>query len=469
MGRSESVFQRDYWLGSVDPRPLALLRIGVGVTILHDLLDYTRDLRAFLTDDGMLPRSIRREWWAVSVFDWVGSVTGVSIVFALGFAAVLAFTVGYRTRIATALSWVFLASLNNRNYYVTDGGDDLARILLFWGFFAELGAAYGVDAARRAKKIVDVPAFGLRLLQLQVAMLYLAAGRLKFRAGWLRINAIYQTLQLDGFVRPAGAWLGRHPSLCRMTTISVMVLEVAFAFLAFSPWLVPWARAGAIACGTIVQLGILLTMRVGIFTELMLWVAVLWLLPEWLDRAEGWVRRRLRRSARADERPSAAIASSRAWRIVHAVVAVQFVLAIWDIWVGGRFPLPKAIQDERIALGVVAKYGLFDSVWDIPRWDAPGVLDDGRPTEVLSVAAPGARPREAATRFSRWNKFTFKERDFAFHFPELGDYLCRKYDEVTGARLSSFTLVDDLTPPHDVAGAAPPAKHRILWRQTCSR
>jgi hypothetical protein len=459
--RSENPFTRAYWLGTVDPRPLAIVRIGLGLAILHDLVDYTRDLRAFITDEGMLPRGAVTDWWTWSVFDWVGSPAAVSVVYALGFAVVVAFTVGFQTRVATVLAWLFLSSLHHRNYYVTDGGDDLARILLFWGMFADLGAAYSLDARKRATRVTDVPAFGLRVMQAQIAMLYFLAARMKIRMGWLKGAAIYETLQLDGFVRPLGAWLGQHPALCKGATLATLFLELVFAFLAYSPWAVKWCRAGTVACGVAVQLGILFTMRVGIFTELTLCAALLWLQPEWIDRLERLARKK------EDARPAAVRVASRAWQAVHALVAVQLILAVWDPWVGRRFPLPKVVRDERLAIGIVQPYGLFDVVYDIPRWDAPGKLEDGHDVEVLSVAAPGARPRGAGVFFSRWNKFTFKEREHPFLFAELGAYLCRTYDERTGATLASFTLIDDQTPARAPGAQQEPAKPHVMWEETC--
>ena len=96
------------------------------------------------------------------------------------------------------------------------------------------------------------------------------------------------------------------------------------------------------------------------------------------------------------------------------------------------------------------------------------MLADGTPVDVLAVVAPGAEPRGPALSFSRWNKFTFKEREHPFLFPQLGAYLCRGYEErVPGAKLASFTLVDDATPPRGEDGAPVAPRHREMWHWTC--
>jgi Vitamin K-dependent gamma-carboxylase len=467
MARSENPFTQSFWLGTVDPRPFALFRIALGLSVLHDLVDYTRDLRAFITDDGIVPRGAVHDWRTWSVFDLVGSVPAVWAVFVLGVVAVVAFTVGYRTRIATIASWLFLLSLHHRNYYVTDGGDELTHILFFYGMFTDLGAAYGVDATRRATRVTDIPAFGPRLLQLHVAFLYFVAARLKFRAGWLHNDGIFAALQLDGFVRPPGAWMLASPAFCRIATKLILAMEFLFPFTAFAPWSPRRTRAVAIALGLAIQTGILVTMRVGIFTEVMLAVVLLWVQPEWIDRAEAFVRARWSRSP--DERPVASIPAPRGAHALYGLLALQFVLAQWDAFAGGRLPLPKWIHNERDLISIVQPAGLFNVNYDIPRWSAPGRLADGREVDVLAVAAPDAQPRGSGIRFSRWNKFTFKDRDYPYLFPELTTYLCRTFDERSpGARLVSFTLVKDLTPRRDDDGAPPlPSTRHVLWEGTC--
>jgi hypothetical protein len=323
-----------------------------------------------------------------------------------------------------------------------------------------------MDALRRPTRVTQVPAFGLRLLQLQIAVLYFCASRLKYRLGWLHGDNIFLTLQLDGFTRPLGAVLAQYPALCRLATKAILGMEFLFAFAAFSPVAIRSSRAVAVALGLMIQLGILLTMRVGVFTEAMLAVVFLFLLPEWIDRVEAWVRSR--RAIPADTRPESAT-ECPPWRhATNAMVLLQFVFAIWAMFAGRRFPLPRVISNEIHLLDVEAKYGLFDLTYAIPRWEAPGQLVDGTPVEVLSVVAPGAMPRGPAIRYSRWNKFTFKEREHPFLFPELGAYFCRKYDEETGGpKLASFTLIDRAQPPRPPSGAADPADERIMWRQIC--
>ena len=65
--------------------------------------------------------------------------------FCAAFFLILLF-LGYRTRLATFVSWIFLISLHNRNPIILQGGDIFVRALLFWALFLPLGAKFSIDA-----------------------------------------------------------------------------------------------------------------------------------------------------------------------------------------------------------------------------------------------------------------------------------------------------------------------------------
>lgn len=463
----ESPLRLAFWLGDVDPRPLALFRVGFGLALLHDLFDLSVDLRAFLTDEGLLPRGAQAEPRAWTLFDLVGSQAAVAALFALGVLVVVAFTLGFHTRLATALSLLFLTSVHNRNLYVVDGGDDLVRILLFLCLFTDLGRAWSLDVRLGRKVRGPAPALGLRALQLHLALLYFVAARLKFRQRWLTTNPIYQVLQLDGFTRPPGKLLMRSPLLCRLSGVAVVAMEWLFGFFAFSPWKIPIARALAILCGVGVQLGILLTMRVGVFTEVLLVSNALLLQPAWLDRLEARWSKQPTPPATSVQSGSPASLTTPLRIAGAAVLAFYFASSAWGPFIGSRVKEPWVLTAPRRWLWLEQPFGLFDVVYDVPLWSAPGVQADGTLVDVLEVAEPHLIGK-VGVGFSRWYKFTFKERERPFRLPELGRYLCRAYEEKTGARLRSFTLVETLTPPSLPGQPAGPARHRDLLRQECA-
>ena len=98
-----------------DLRSLAALRIAIASLILLDLALRLPEIDLFYTDQGLLPRSINPTPLAVfplSVHGYAGSYAFELLLFvvAFGFAAMM--LVGYRTRLATAVSWIWLFSMS---------------------------------------------------------------------------------------------------------------------------------------------------------------------------------------------------------------------------------------------------------------------------------------------------------------------------------------------------------------------
>src|SRR5262249_54026650 len=133
----------------LDPRSLAVLRIGIGIVLLFNLTTLLPDVPAFYTDHGMLSRErcshLTNEeqstyppyWLSLHMLDgrseWQYALFGVMVVCAL------AVIIGYRTQTALFLSWALLVGLQARNPLILCGGDQLLRCLLFWCLFLPLG------------------------------------------------------------------------------------------------------------------------------------------------------------------------------------------------------------------------------------------------------------------------------------------------------------------------------------------
>jgi hypothetical protein len=468
-GETENPLRLAHWLGQVDPRPLAIFRIGCGCILLHDLFDYSRDFRAFLTDDGIVPRSILSDPAAWSIFRVAGEPWAVAALFAITVAAELAFTLGLFTRLATVASWVMLTSLHNRNPYILDGGDVLARILLFFAMFSDLGACWSLDTLWRGRPAGPARAIGPRLMRYHLAALYGVTAWQKFHHGnlhgdWIQGETIYKALQLKGFVRPLGALLGTHPAICAALTRTVIFLEAAFPLLALSPFAVKRARAGAMVANALVQLGILMTLRVGIFTELTLWTGMLYLQPEWLDALERWMKRGREAPLSSAAWANRTLAPASAAQMVLAALLV-LQLASADLGWVTHLRQPRFALIWRHWLGIDQPWDLFGEISSVIEWEAPGRREDGTPVDVLAVAEPGL-VAQVRVRFSRW--YIFEEPDRHTHFETLGPYLCRAFDEADhGPRLQSFTLVRHSHPPRASQGPEPPVTSETLWVQEC--
>ncbi len=472
----ESFLHRSFWLGQVDARPISLLRIAVGMVVLIDLGERLADFHSFYTDAGIivpvgpLPRALG-SW---SIF-WLAGAPGPALaVFVVGFACALAFTVGYRARLANVLLWVFMVSLHHRNPYVSDGGDTVIISLLFWSMFGDPGARVSLDVrlGRRQRRDL-VPAAPLRILQLQVALIYLVTFFAKSGPTWWHGTAVGLALSNTDWTRGLGPALASHPGLSAAMTYGTLAIEAAFPLLVLSPWRTTATRAVAIALGAALHAGIFATLRVGVFSLVMPASYLVYVAPTWLDRLQAWAWRRGPRAvpaviatpARSPPGPPAG--ARRAEKVWLAVLACQFGLVACEQVVRATSArLPEPIAWELRLVAQRQNWRMFSP--DVPTldvfWHAPGVLADGQTVELTRVVAPQLNQRGGFV-YSRWRRL---RSSLASADPEivhaLGRYLCRRWNgEVPGPRLLRFELAADAIPL--APGVSP--HHAVALRQEC--
>jgi predicted DCC family thiol-disulfide oxidoreductase YuxK len=260
-------------LFAVDLRSLALTRIAVGSLLMIDLISRSRELRAFYSDDGLVPRnaiyeSLPRAWY-VSLHFLSGRAEIEALMFLLAGVFALMLILGYKTRLASFWSWLLLASLHARNPYVVHGGDSLMRMLSFWGIFVPWGARYSIESAlniARHNLPKAVFSIGTVALILQMPIVYFFTGLLKNGREWRHdFTAISYVLKAPDFAFRLGSGLASFPSVLKVATASTLVLEVGGALLLLSPFFTRTSRAVAIVGFLILQVGFLLTIKLGMF------------------------------------------------------------------------------------------------------------------------------------------------------------------------------------------------------------
>src|SRR5690606_39512124 len=106
----------------LDLRSLAIFRIGIGYLLLSDLGTRALDLRAHYTDVGILTRERLVGGWGQKLFyslhTFGGDTTSQAALFAVATVFAAMYFVGYRTRLASIVSWILLCSVQGRNYIV---------------------------------------------------------------------------------------------------------------------------------------------------------------------------------------------------------------------------------------------------------------------------------------------------------------------------------------------------------------
>ena len=217
------------WWTRVDPRPAGLLRIGFGLVVLWTFVGFAWDARAFWTDEGMwLPDMAREEfggllghlwdprhgfehWWSplllpygkLTILHYWSPPWLVFTLYALALISLALMTAGLWTRVTTVLAWVFVLQLYRYQPMYFSGGDRVIQDFLFLGMLSHWGAAYSLDARRARERPGEreIPAWPLRLMMLQLAVIYCATGLFKSGPAWAHGEALYYALNLDHFYR----------------------------------------------------------------------------------------------------------------------------------------------------------------------------------------------------------------------------------------------------------------------------
>ena len=307
-GRVRRLWLR-FWFDPADLVALAVFRIGLGsLWIVILLISYPNWLR-FYGPDGVIPLWLITadpyfDGGRLSLFFHTRSDFTTMLVFWFALASAVAFTVGWKTRIATVCLYAVVISMTNRAPSIVHGEDQITRPLLFLACFAPLGARLSLDAWRR-RDIVVASRWSQRLLQITVAAVYLFSMPAKPAddRAWIDGTAVY-------YVMASGNW-ARFPELAQpfysgivsaLATYGTLLVEGAFVVLAW------WGRTRLFAIGALAFLHLVLAVILlnVVFFNLAMVVALTLFVPgtvvtEWSRR--GWaaadaLRARLRGSAK---------------------------------------------------------------------------------------------------------------------------------------------------------------------------
>lgn len=412
--------------------------MGIAAVVLLDLAIRSTDLEAHYSNQGVLPiAALLEHTWTPYQFSLHTSsgLWQVQALLFLGAAGIAgALLLGYQTRLATLASWVLLVSLQNRNTLIGQGGDDLLRMLLFWGIFLPWGRVWSLDARQYPPlERLDYASAATVAYIGQLALLYWCTALLKSGAEWSHDGtALYYALSLDQLVLPGGRLLYPHPALLRWLTFATWYTELLLPFALFIPVGVRWWRLLVIGVLVGFHLGISLTLYVGLFFVINL-VSVLGLLPplaldwltprlaphaarvrRWHGRLPTWQlpwRLRLERTQPAHPRTRPLL------RQVREAVVVSFLFYVgwWNLAeVAGasRRGLPLPMRWLGYLLRTDQHWGMFapnvfkDDGWYVLEGTTTQgqVLDLNRRGNPVSYAKPAAVV--ALFRNDRWRKYS---------------------------------------------------------------
>lgn len=263
---------RRLWLQKSDPRGAGVLRILLGITVFWTMADLLLVGRALFTDEGLwLTEMARHKYGAVlktqwdpehglehwtDIFDIVWNKWTIlhvrsdpQFVFTIWGCCLLSCLLmifGVWTRVTTILTWILVNQLYNYSPVYYAGGDTVLRCMLFLSIFLRWGEAYSIDSWLRRRRAVlkggskgvpghrPIPQWPMRLMMMQLAIIYCSTGLLKSGRTWIDGSAIYYAMQLDHFYRVPTTglttflyWAGP----LRVATVVVHWWEILFPLL----------------------------------------------------------------------------------------------------------------------------------------------------------------------------------------------------------------------------------------------
>lgn len=468
-----------FWTGQADVGPVALFRVVYGVLVFNWFWQLLPNLAPFFSDEGMLPRTSQVTFFGAhfTLLNAAGATWQVAMFWALALGAAIALAVGFHTRTAAFATFIALASFSLRNPMMGDASDQVFRATAFWLGFTASGDRYSVDAWSRARR-GDPPsghawALPIRLLELQLAWIYLATGLEKMGGGlWRDGLAVFYSLQLEHtFARPWASQLAHNVDLTRVATQLTLVVELAFLPLSFLPYVRQLGRIIAALAASGLHLSILLFMNVGNFPLVMLAGLIPFVPPSWVDRVAA----RLRLPAR--DRGIGAAEPTRAWaRAAGGAGLGVLALTVFSTSLPPYVAVarPGGVDQALIYADLVQKWNMFAP--DPPTADGwlriPAVLADGTRIDLATGGPPGDEPLYADPLYSRWTKVTEwiaapAGADYRQEYSRMYCRLRNLHLQPGSVPIESFDLVyyeRTLPPP---GGSAPPIRAITLGSHHC--
>jgi hypothetical protein len=492
----ENSLRSPYWVGEIDLRPVALFRIALGAFVLFDLFEFTPNLRAWFSDEGVFPRAAFLSSWArgprLCLLDAFGAPPMVWVYWGLAVLAATAMMIGYRSRWAAALSFILVAGFQERLPPLFDGSDSVLRLMLFWHLFTRSGNVWSIDALQAASAgrplSAKGPALPVRILQSQIGWVYFCSVFFKEQGSfWRDGTAVHYVMHLTGvFTHPWAAPIGDSKALVMIGTYGTLALEATFLFLIHSPLWHRQLKALALIGGTMLHGAIGLTMAIGHFSYMMPMMYLPMFERDWTQSVVSFIHRRLPKgwdafwASLADRLPQGS--PPRVWaphyqKLAMAAVAFAFVCVSW-------YSLPaqaKRFMPGPLVTGV--EYASLWSSWDMfapeplhtdYRLTAQGELEDGRPINVFGDLFRRAKGESGEFRghfFTRWWKYEENVIGGNQTLPlEWGRFICREHNyhlKPGEPRLHTFSLTKESVDIPKFDQPWPEPRREVVWNHQC--
>jgi len=435
-------------LFSLDLRSIAFFRILYGILILYDLADRARNLTAHYTDAGVMPREavLEHDWldYVFSIHMMNGEPYFQGILFLINALFALFLIVGFKSRIALFVCWIFLHSLHVRNSMITTGGDIVLRMMMFWAIFLPIGKMWSVDSFLNKRSQsnplfssddeaetnqTNYQYFSLATVAFLVQMLSIYFFSVFCKTGdtWLNGEAVYYALMLDQYNTPLGRWLSQFGWLTTGLTYFTLILEKYGLLLFFVPYKWQWFRLLGVALFTSLHVGFIFTLHLGlfpwicIFAWVALWPPLVWnllakinILKQLTDKFSHFASQILEKFIHLNW--LIPLPTKRwDWGIIGSIIVCFFMISVvwWNMYRLNWVSMPQPLKDTVRYTRINQKWGMFapnpsrsDGWYVVEGHFSDGINRNLITGDVLDESA-FEKPQNIAGQFNthRWRKF----------------------------------------------------------------
>ena len=267
-------YHQEVWHNPIRAETYAILRIVVAFCLLMDqLVQFLPNLEFFYGPTGFAPvetmeTHVLYYWRWQSFIFFTNDMAVIYTCFFLWVGATVSMLVGWKSRISTCLVWFGFMCFYYRNDVIMNSGDRLLFAILFILVLSPVGKALSVDSKKQPADAsssgpVTVPPWGIRVLQWQIALLYLSTGITKLHGHmWWEGTVIHYVLNDVTLAHWSFAYFPLPLFVTKIMTYASVIWECLFLFLV---WYKP-TRKATLFFGVAFHLGITFLIEVGWFS-----------------------------------------------------------------------------------------------------------------------------------------------------------------------------------------------------------
>lgn len=281
-----------FWFSSIDSRQYAALRIAFGffsLVYFAGFLPYIDDQfssRGWLSDYRQLSMQNGGSWsyYFINAFEYADYYAYSILI--IGIFSAICMMFGWRSCLATSLTWLVWVSLWNRNPLIMDGDDAVIKVMCFYLLLSPCANSWSIDSLH-SNKSIQATVWPLRLMQFQIALLYFVSGWVKFHSQEWDNGTVIQYVLI-------------HPQYSQWYGWALLNLPCAKQFLAAIAWFIRWwellfpvllvlpyTRRTNLAIGVLFHFGLLITMNLRWFPLIMLALYLALIPNHWFLKIEN--------------------------------------------------------------------------------------------------------------------------------------------------------------------------------------